>query len=264
MRFAPSIPVGAKPATVSPVQIVAETMARFGDRSLIRDAHLAPLPEVVRAHYRGWVGPAPQPRHPLWILLDVTGGEEPSRGADAAAIAQYDLARWEVSLFGAGVRDKLCLAQARPMIGWSSTARLMGFFNAGAAIAQRFPNASRATLRRRAQLVAERRGFELAQLRFVRPFQDAPIVVFRTNDRKRFANDVATITKFLNPTTNAAGQTALTYEGLYLEGDDMNGKPFLVTAQTWRGEVSGSQWAWDPCFLPYEHSSPALAPKSQC
>ena len=112
-------------------------------------------------------------------------------------------------------------------------------------------------------MVAERRGFELAQVRFLHPFGDAPIVVFRTNDKQRFARDAAAIDHYLDPMANAANETAATYEGFYLEGEDTSGVPFLVTAQVLRGEVSGSQWAWDPCFLPYEHSMPFNS-KTKC
>jgi hypothetical protein len=261
MRFAPSIPVGAKPATASAAQIVAQAFQRFGRHTMIHAAELAPLPYVVRAHYRGFVGPAPQPRHPLWLLLDIADDGEPTERSDALAIERYNRARWQASLFAAGARDKLCLADARPLLGWSSTRSLRINFTGGFAIAQRFPNPSRSVLRRRAQIVAERRGYEVARVRFLHPFQDAPIVVFRTNDKQRFAHDVVAIKNYLDPTVNAANQTASTYEGFFLEGEDMNGVPFLMTAQVLRGEVSGSQWAWDPCFLPYQHGHSFLSPE---
>jgi hypothetical protein len=262
MRFAPSIPLGTTSMTAPTAEIVAQALRRFGEHSMVRAADLAPIPYVVRTHYRGFVGPAPQPRHPLWLLLDVAGGEQPTVGTDGVAIERYHRAQWQASLFAAGVRDRLCLAGARPLLGWSSTRSLPMNFNAGSAIAQRFPNPSRSVLRRRAQIVAERRGYELARVRFLHPFQDAPIVVFRTNDKKRFAHDVVAINNYLDPRVNASNQTAATYEGFFLEGEDTKGVPFLVTTQILRGEVSGSQWAWDPCFLPYAHSASFGSPEN--
>jgi hypothetical protein len=256
--------MGAKAPARSAGSVVAQALHEFGAHSMVRAASLAPIPYVVRVHYRGFVGPAPQPRHPLWLQLDVAGGEEPTTGTDRVAVERYSRAQWQASLLAAGVRDKLCLGRAaRPFLGWSSTGSLGPNISFGSAFAQRFPNPPRSALRRRAHIVAERRGFELAQVRFLHPFGDAPIVVFRTNDKQRFAHDVAVITNYLDPMTNAASQTAGTYEGFYLEGDDMKGVPFLITTQILRGEVSGSQWAWDPCFLPYAHTSP-FGSKSKC
>jgi hypothetical protein len=263
MRFAPSIPMEAKRATNSAGSIVAQALHEFGAHSMLQAASLAPIPYVVRVHYRGFVGPAPQPRHPLWLQLDVAGGEEPTTGNNPVAIERYSRANWQASLFAAGVRDKLCLGWARPFLGWSTTGSLGVDIGSGSAFAQRFPNPSRSALRQRARIVAERRGFELARVRFLHPFDDAPIVVFRTNDKKRFAHDVVAINNYLDPRTNAANQTASTYEGFYLEGEDMNGVPFLVTTQILRGGASGSQWAWDPCFLPYAHTTPFRS-KTKC
>jgi hypothetical protein len=105
-------------------------------------------------------------------------------------------------------------------------------------------------------LVGRGYGFRVLSLRLLRPRQLAPLLVVETSrDRTAFVNDVPAIMSLLDPTSSAGQQTALTFEGFFLETLDAKG-PFVRVEDVYRGEVEGGQWSWNRCVYPYDHSEP--------
>jgi hypothetical protein len=71
-------------------------------------------------------------------------------------------------------------------------------------------------------------------------------------------HDIPTIMKLLDPTSISAGQTAITFEGFFLEAADARG-PFVRVDNVHRGETEGGQWSWNRCVYPYPHFEPLMA-----
>jgi len=102
-------------------------------------------------------------------------------------------------------------------------------------------------------LVGKRFGFRVVSLRLLQPEQIAPLLIVRTSRRrKEFARDIPKILELLNPTSDSAHHTAVTFEGFYFAVEDAKG-PFVTTEQVLRGEVEGGQWAASENLYPYAH-----------
>ncbi|MEK6274056.1 MAG: hypothetical protein AABM30_01805 [Actinomycetota bacterium] len=107
--------------------------------------------------------------------------------------------------------------------------------------------------------MGRRYGFRPTSVRFLRPRELAPIVVVETDrDRKKFVADVAAIVNLLDPRSSSGHKGAITFEGFFFEARDTDG-PFVRVSNVYRGEVAGSQWSWDRCAYPYQHSEPVGA-----
>ena len=231
--------------------ILKRLLRSFGDRSLILSASLGPRPPVTRMH-TGYFPNNTPPADAVWLYLRAPATIEGPREVSPNA----QLADWEVSLFAGGLRDALCLAGSRPLLGWSTVGGhgAAGFSDDYQPFGQRFPNPTPTAFRRRVATVARAYGLRVVSVRFLRPFQLAPIVVLEAKDRKAFSGEAANLQALLDP---RRGQ-ALTFEGFFLEVRDAKG-PFIRLAQALRGQAMGSQWTWDPCYLPYDHSEPVSA-----
>ena len=225
-----------------PKVILKRVLRSFGDRSVILSASLGPAPPVTRMH-TGYFPKRKPPADAVWLYLraPATIVELPK------ANPNEQLAEWEVSLFAGGLRDALCLAGSRPLVGWSTAGHGAGGFSDDyQPFGQRFPNPTPAAFRRRVGTVARAYGLRIVSVRFLRPFQLAPIIVLEAKDRKAFSGEAAKVDDLLDP---RRGQ-ALTFEGFFLEVRDAKG-PFMRLAQALRGQAMGSQWTWDPCYYPY-------------
>ena len=108
----------------------------------------------------------------------------------------------------------------------------------------------------RTAAIGARYGFRVVSLKLLRPRQLAPLLVVTTErGRRAFVRDVPAIMRLLDPIRTGHQQTALTFEGFYLEARDAQGA-FVRVDNVFRGEVMGGQWSWDRCVYPYNHSEP--------
>jgi hypothetical protein len=225
--------------------VLAQLRQEFGDASLIRSASLGPPPPVTLRHVRGYfAGQAPPPGG-IWLYASAPASKE-----------RRMLVDWEFALFAAGLRDRLCAARSSPLIGWSNVAgETLVVSDAVFPFGLRFPATPRSMFRSVVENAAARYDADLVSLRFVHGRQDAPIVVLKARDRDQFAKAAPALMSELDPRNGEAP----TWEGLFLEAVDDHG-PFLRLSRVMRGEVSGGQWAWDECHLPFPHSQPVGAP----
>ena len=106
----------------------------------------------------------------------------------------------------------------------------------------------------RLHALERRYGFQVVEVKMLRPVQDAPMLVVRTTRKPAaFAHDVRAIQRALDPKrpTND-DRTGWRYEGFYFEARDAHGVPFLAVFNFWRGaHKGGGQWARDPSLYPY-------------
>jgi hypothetical protein len=234
---------------VDPSTLVEATLRRFGDHSIISSARLGQLPAVVRQHRRGWFGPAPQPKNPLWIyvhaqVLTVAGTQSPR------TVVRGTREQWELDLLAGALHDQACEARTDPIVGASIPAAFrpeMTVFMSGGPFGQRFPNPSKQSLRRRATGVAKTFHSRLAAMWFLHPLQQAPVIVFEASDTTRFIQNFAAIYQQLGLRTGNSQR----YEGVFIEAVDKNHIPFMLTWSVSRGEQGGGEWTSDHCHYPF-------------
>jgi hypothetical protein len=212
---------------------------------------------VTLQHLKGWYAGARPPRNALWAYIAApTANANLPANATAEQVGAQMVAEWEAELAEGALRDDFCAAGGRPLVGWSVSGTTRGVSDHGQALGQRFPNPAPGAFRRRLQTVGQRYGFHVVSLQLLRPRQLAPLLVVETNrDRKQFVRDVPTIMRLLDPIRSARQQTAITFEGFYLEARDSSGA-FVRVDNAYRGEVMGGQWSWNRCVYPYAHSEP--------
>jgi hypothetical protein len=230
-----------------PNVILRRLLRAFGDRLIVKSASLGPRPRKTRIHH-GYFPTNRPPTDGVWLYVDAPAAlQGPTPRPDAQR------AEWEVSLLAGGLRDALCLARSRPLIAWSTTGGVgaAGFSDDYQPFGQHFPNPSPAAFRRRVDAVARAYRLRVVSVRLLHPFQLAPVVILQATDRKASVRQAAKIDELLDPTRGAAQ----TFEGFYLELRDAK-SAFVRMAKSFRGQAMGSQWAWDPCYLPYAHSEP--------
>jgi len=114
----------------------------------------------------------------------------------------------------------------------------------------RFSNLAPATFRRRLAAAAARYRFTVETVRFLRPRQLAPLVVVRTRRYVAFSRAVPAIERSLDP---GAGSAQAAFEGLFLEGEDERGVPFVIVTNAVRGTLEGGQWARSDALYPFAH-----------
>jgi hypothetical protein len=248
-RSAPSFRTAAIPRSAA--EIVQQLLGRFGDRRFIHGITLEPLRSRELRWPWGAVAPLRAPADGLWARIDAPEAKKTTGltriYAPLSPRSNTMLAQWEVDLVGGALRDDLCDARGRPLIGWGTGSSDGSFGARGAAFGQRFPNPSTQEFRVLLDAVGRRYGFRVVSLRLLRPRQVAPLVVVRTSrGRKDFLRDAFDIMEWLNP-TGAAG--SVTFEGIYFEALDEQG-PFLRTYTLRRGQTRSDMWsaaASDPC-----------------
>jgi hypothetical protein len=253
--FTRSAPSFRQPATAhprAPAEIARRLLARFGDDRFIRAITLQPLRTRELRLRNGAVAPIRAPANALRARIEAPAARRSDWltriYAPLAPRSDAMLAQWEVDLVGGALRDDLCDAGDRPLIGWGTGGFDGSFAARGAAFGQRFPNPSPSEFRASVELVGRRYGFRVVSLRLLRPRQFAPLLVARTSrDRKAFVRDVLTIMRLLNPGGAAGSQT---FEGLFFEVLDADG-PFVRAYTLARGQTGGDFWSaavdFDPC-----------------
>jgi hypothetical protein len=230
-RVAPSYLV---PGHGSPPQIANRVLSHLGDDRYAKAISYGTPPGQLRVRGKG-----------LWGLFQVPAAREATND-DPEQIVTRSLAEWEAYLVGGALRDEICAAGGRSLIGWSVPGSdASAYSDDYQPFGQRFQNPTPQLFRARVALAGRRFGFRVNSLRLLKPLQLAPLLVVETDiDRKTFAADVPGIEALLDPTG--------VFEGFFFEARDHKG-PFLVTTQTLRGQQRGSQWAWDTTALPFAH-----------
>ena len=264
IRFAPSYAPPRRARPLAPESAVRGVLRGLGDDSAVRAIELGPPPPVTRQH-TGYFGRSQPPRGSLWAYIavdplveDLPEGARPHRKVAAMR------AQWELALAQGALHDAFCAAGGRPLVGASAGGGGVSFVpDAYNAIGQRFPNPRAGAYRRHVAAVAAGYDLDVVAVRFVRPLQVAPDVVLRSDDRKRVARDAGAVVHLLDPVRRGRIAAAAAFEGFFLEVRDEGGEPFLAVARNRRGQASGGQWAWDPCYLPYAHRG-GLLPGREC
>jgi hypothetical protein len=234
---------------------VRRLLSRFGDSRYVLHIQLASPPPITLQHLRGYFAGARPPANALWAFVSAPAATSilPTH-PNPAQIETQGIAGWEAGLVVGALRDDFCANGGPSLVGWTVGRGGIGLSDHTQALEQYFPNPSPAAFRRRVALVGRRYGFAVRQLRLLRPRQLAPLLIVRTDrDRKAFVADVPAIMKLLDPTSNGAGKTAMTFEGFFFEAEDAHG-PFVRVDNHYRGETEGGEWSWSRCVYPYAHS----------
>jgi hypothetical protein len=121
--------------------------------------------------------------------------------------------------------------------------------------AARFPSPSRAALLRQLRTEAQRDGFRIVGVRFLRPLQAAPVVVLQSDDEARLARAVPRIVAaFDRRRPTAADPAGTAYEAYFLVAETRAGVPYLATFDHERApHVGGGEWAARESLYPFPH-----------
>ena len=248
MRSAPSVPARHTSHPTPPRTLARRLLARFGDRSLIHGVRIGPRPPQRGHPYRPGKDP---PKDGLWAYIDAPlslSVSSPPAPDGPEELGKRAMADWEVDLFYGALRDDLCRAGGRPLVGYSVSGQPMGLSDKAFPFNQRFPNPSPRSFRAAVASAGKRFEFRPVSTRFLRPRELAPIVVVETDrSRKDFIADVPEIVDRLAPSSEAAQ----TFEGLLFEARDDKG-PFVRVYRVFRGMIMGGQWSADENY-PYPH-----------
>jgi hypothetical protein len=233
----------------TPHQIAHRILARLGDDRYVHAVSYSQPTTVPRSASSGHGSQlhVQQTENRLWALLQTPAAREPTDSrSDPEQFVTISLAEWEAYLVGGALRDEICAARGRPLVGWSVPGGdASAYSDDYQPFGQRFQNPTPQLFRARVALAGCRFGFRVNSLRLLKPLQLAPLLVVEIDtDRKTFAANVPHIEDLLNPIG--------AFEGFFLEARDHKG-PFLVTSQTLRGQERGSQWAWNTTALPFPH-----------
>jgi hypothetical protein len=247
LQTAPSYPVPKTHTPVAQKTIVRRLLRRLGDRRYVRNVELGSPPRITLEHLRGYYAGARPPANAVWAYVAATPGR----------VGAQMIAEWEADLVVGALRDDFCAAGGAPLVGWTIGRGGIGISDRPQALEQRFPNPTPAAFESRVKLVGRRYGFEVEELRLLRPRQLAPLLIVRTGrNRKAFVKDVTAIMALLDPRSNDERHSAETFEGFFFEADDSRG-PFVRVERESRGQSEGGEWSWNPCVEPYPHSEPA-------
>jgi hypothetical protein len=260
LRSAPSVSASTPHPRLAPQMIVQRLLARLGDHRYVLQVAVGPPPPITLLHLRGYFAGAHPPANALWAYVSAPAATQtlPTHASPQQSGEQM-LAQWEAALAVGALRDDFCAAGGAPLVGWTVGRGGIGLSDNTQALEQHFPNPSPAAFRRRVQLVGRRYGFTIEKLLLLQPRQLAPLLVVHTRrNRTAFVHDIPMIMKLLDPTSIGHGQTAITFEGFFLEAADARG-PFVRVDNVHRGETEGGQWSWNRCVYPYAHSEPIMA-----
>jgi hypothetical protein len=98
-------------------------------------------------------------------------------------------------------------------------------------------------------------GFRIVRVKMLRPLQNAPVIVIRSDAKHAIAHATAAIIKLFDPyhptRNNPSGYA---YEGYFFVAQDGHGLPYLATFNRERApHVGGGEWAADPSLYPFPH-----------
>ncbi|HEY4347051.1 MAG TPA: hypothetical protein VGM80_05630 [Gaiellaceae bacterium] len=250
IRTVPSVAPAPGPHANATV-VARQLLARFGDDRYVHRIVIGRVPPITRQHL-GYFGRSEPPANAAWAFISAPlAAKFPAAHASVRARLAYNLASWEVGLVGGALRDSLCAARSRPLVGTTLSGRQgAAVFGSISPLGQRFANPTPAEFRARVDAVGRRYGFEVSSLRLLRPLQIAPVLIVRTDrPRKAFTADVAAIMGQLESGSTGSGD-ATAFEGFYFEAVDQRG-PFVAVFNEHRGTSMGGQWAANPCDFPY-------------
>jgi hypothetical protein len=226
-------------AGVDPDALARRVLARLGDSRLVKRIELAPPPPYTFQH--GWWRHNLPPKDALWAYISAPDARAP-RGPDARSNVSWMLGNWEVELVRRALRDEFCGAGGPPLVG-TTVNGLLDKVTARGPFVQRFDNPPPERLREHIAKAAERYGFRVVSLRFLRPLQVAPVVVVETDrDCDSFVQDVPKIMNSLH---------AGSYEGFFFEAGDKDGSLAIVTRIN-RGKAEASHGVRSGCLSPYQ------------
>jgi hypothetical protein len=117
----------------------------------------------------------------------------------------------------------------------------------------RFVNPSREVFLAQLRKAASQYHFKIVNVQILRPKQDAPLVIVRTDDEAGLSSATAAILRLVDPPVKSSGSVRVGYEGFLFEVLDRMGLPCLVTSGIRRAHIKGGQWARPPCHFPYAH-----------
>jgi hypothetical protein len=260
MRSAPSF--AARPgAKTAPAELVRDLLARLGDRRYVKRIEIGAPPPVTLQHIRGYFAGERPPANAHWAYIAAPAASANlGEAITPRQVGDRMLAQWEADLVAGALRDDFCRPGGAPLVGMTIGRGSIQISDRMEALGQRFPNPAPTAFRERVAAVGRQYGFRVIELRLLRPRELAPLLVVETShDRKEFVSEVPAIVSLLNPAKSEGSQTAVTFEGFFLEVRDADG-PFVRTMTVRRGQVMGGQWSWDRCVYPYAHSQPVGAP----
>jgi hypothetical protein len=158
----------------------------------------------------------------------------------------------ESGLFGASPEAAARLARMKKE--WQSTLAA----NATDDPAARFENLSKDEFLSRLREAADRYGFQVVEVRWLKPLEVAPLVVVEALDPESISRNVPAILRRLDPQTPVGEDwEGWAFEGFFFEARDKSGTPFLAVYNHWRGsDTGGGQWARSDDLYPFGHSTP--------
>lgn len=263
---APSYAPAPRAHPIPSREVARRFLARFGDRRYLRSITFHPAPAAVgrRVHVLYAGGHPPRDALQAHISVPAANARTEPRHPSPARNLTFGIADWESQLVGGALRDDLCAAGGAPLVLWSALpADGGGIAESFLPLEERFPNPSPAAFRRRVALVGRRYGFRVVSLRLLRPEQIAPLLVVRTNRKRRdFVEDIPKIMDLLNPRSTAGKRSAETFEAFFFAAEDAHG-PFTWTQYVNRGEGEGGEWAANQCLYAYPTEGPIVRPGSK-
>jgi hypothetical protein len=262
LQSAPSYAPAPKASPTPPRLVVSRLLARFGDSSLVKAVSLGRPPAITLTHLKGYYGGKRPPKDALWAYVSAPAVDaELSPGSPPDAIVQESLAEWEAGLVAGALRDAFCSAGGAPLVGWSIGRTAREVSDHAQAQGQRFPNPRAADFVTAVGDAVAAANARVVSVRLLRPLGIAPVVVVQTDeDRKAFVKRIPALVAALDPRTPGKRAVAFAFEGFFFVAEDGSGMPFVMTQSIRRGQMEGGEWAWDPCYMPYPHSTPGGAP----
>jgi hypothetical protein len=126
----------------------------------------------------------------------------------------------------------------------------------------RFDNLTEDEFRGRLQEAANRYGFRVVEIHWLKPLQAAPLVVVEANNPALLARDVPAILRLLDPYADAGEDWQdWSFEGFFFEARDEDGSPFLAVYSHRRGFDRGwGEWARSESLYPFPHTGPSPPP----
>ena len=196
-------------------------------------------------------------REALWAYIAVPAATGTLRAhSKPERVVEQMTAQWETSIVQGALRDDFCAAGGRSLVGSTAGRGAINVSDRGDALLQQFPEplACGVPPPRRARRPTLWLPHRLAATAATAP--DCTLAGHRNRPRAQSVRPrPAGGHELLDPISNQAAQTAVTFEGFMLVARDRHG-PFVSVENVYRGEVEGGQWSRNRCAYPYDHSEP--------
>jgi hypothetical protein len=118
-----------------------------------------------------------------------------------------------------------------------------------------FPSPPRAVLLRRLDKAQKLYGFQIVRVRMLHPFQSAPVIVIRSDNKRAIAKATPKIVNLFDPIhVTSNNPSGYAYEGYFFSAIDNHGVPYLATFNPWRApHLGGGEWAASADLYPFPH-----------